>query len=211
MLVPATRLQAAAQDATLAVPQAQAQAAVPQQQQPVATAAAAAEQQQQQAAAAQQASGAQAAAGAGAAAAQQPAGGTAAAQQQPAAASVDELPSAGGKTVDDLFLCPDKLANATMLEQLPQLKIEQMLDSSKPRSPQDVTLVTQLSFERCAPSGDGGPCWHGATSVLRPAPLTCPPPQNPALPACGLSRLRCCRCTSCPAGPTTPRWPPCLA
>ena len=49
---------------------------------------------------------------------------------------------------DQLFLCPDKLANATIVEQLPQLKIEQVLLSNKPHSPQDVTLVTQLSFER---------------------------------------------------------------
>jgi hypothetical protein len=49
---------------------------------------------------------------------------------------------------DQLFLCPDKPANATIVEQLPQLKIEQVLLSNKPHSPQDVTLVTQLSFER---------------------------------------------------------------
>lgn len=45
-------------------------------------------------------------------------------------------------------MCADKLNNATIVEQLPQLKIEQVLDTNKPRSPQDVTLVTQLSFER---------------------------------------------------------------
>lgn len=78
---------------------------------------------------------------------------------------MDELPSAGGKTVDDLFLCPDKLANATMLEQLPQLKIEQMLDSSKPRSPQDVTLVTQLSFERLYMLEGQCDVWNGVISA----------------------------------------------
>ena len=72
----------------------------------------------------------------------------------------DEEPTtvtaAGGAAlagVDELFLCPDKVQNATIVEQLPQLKIEQVLNSNKPRSPQDITLVTQLSFERCARCG----------------------------------------------------------
>lgn len=68
-------------------------------------------------------------------------------------------------TVDDLFLCADKLGNSTMVEQLPQLKIEQVLDSNKPRSPQDVTLVTQLSFERLYMLEGQCDVWNGVISA----------------------------------------------
>jgi hypothetical protein len=68
-------------------------------------------------------------------------------------------------TVDDLYLCADKLANNTIVEQLPQLKIEQVLDSSKPRSPQDVTLVTQLSFERLYMLEGQCDVWNGVISA----------------------------------------------
>ena len=102
-------------------------------------------------------------------------------QQQPAAAATvqasQQLQQQGAQQqgVDEMFLCQDKLANATIVEQLPQLKIEQVLNSNKPRSPQDVTLVTQLSFERCVPAlglgvlalGLGGVgCWMARCIAL---------------------------------------------
>lgn len=62
-------------------------------------------------------------------------------QQQPTTNSA-------APSIDTLYLCDDKLHNSTIVDQLPQLRIAQVLDSNKPRSPQDVTLVTQLSFER---------------------------------------------------------------
>ena len=84
---------------------------------------------------------------------------SAVAQQQVAATA------ASGGTVDDLFACPDKLNNGTIVEQLPQLKIEQVLDSSKPRSAQDVTLVTQLSFERLYMLEGQCDVWNGVISA----------------------------------------------
>jgi hypothetical protein len=67
--------------------------------------------------------------------------------------------------VDEMFLCQDKLANTTIVEQLPQLKIEQVLNSNKPRSPQDVTLVTQLSFERLYMLEGQCDVWNGVISA----------------------------------------------
>ena len=118
-------------------------------------------------------------------------------QQQPLAAAQQQQqqPAAGGAgasaapSVDDLYLCQDKLRNATVVEQLPQLKIEQVLDSRKARSPQDITLVTQLSFERCAPGGvprGAGSAalragWLGATMCRSTAPPQARSLSGPAL------------------------------
>jgi hypothetical protein len=49
------------------------------------------------------------------------------------------------KTTDDIFLCHGNPGNYS---ELPILKIEQILDTGKQRLKTDVTLVTQLSFER---------------------------------------------------------------
>jgi hypothetical protein len=84
--------------------------------------------------------------------------------QQRGGAANQQASGASG-TVDDLYLCPDKLANATIVEQLPQLKIEQVLDSGKPRSAQDVTLVTQLSFERLYMLEGQCDVWNGVISA----------------------------------------------
>jgi hypothetical protein len=67
--------------------------------------------------------------------------------------------------VDDLYRCADKLGNATIVEQLPQLKIEQELSTNKARSPQDVTLVTQLSFERLYMLEGQCDVWNGVISA----------------------------------------------
>lgn len=69
------------------------------------------------------------------------------------------------KNTDDLYMCQDKLHNSTYLEELPQLRIEQILDSSKPRSPSDVTLVTQLSFERLYMLEGQCDVWNGVISA----------------------------------------------
>ncbi len=50
--------------------------------------------------------------------------------------------------IDAQFLCQSKVGNATYTEQLPQLTIIKTASSSKERRASDVTLVTQLSFER---------------------------------------------------------------
>lgn len=52
----------------------------------------------------------------------------------------------GDLTTDDQFLCPTPHA----IPNLPILKTEASISSGKERAPTDVTLVTQLSFERCA-------------------------------------------------------------
>lgn len=67
--------------------------------------------------------------------------------------------------MDDLYRCADKLGNATIVEQLPQLKIEQELSTNKARSPQDVTLVTQLSFERLYMLEGQCDVWNGVISA----------------------------------------------
>lgn len=69
------------------------------------------------------------------------------------------------RTPDELYLCEDKLNNATLTYELPQLKIEQMLDSNKERSPTDVTLVTQLSFERLYMLEGQCDVWDGVISA----------------------------------------------
>lgn len=66
---------------------------------------------------------------------------------------------------DTLFMCADKLANATICNELPQLKIEQTVDSAKPRMPSDVTLVTQLSFERLYMLEGQCNVWSGVISA----------------------------------------------
>lgn len=154
---PAGEQAVAAQQQQQALAQQQAQAAVQQQQQQ-AQAQAVAQQQQQQAEPVDQLEGEQPQVQL---ATQQPAEqqqqqvAAAATQQQAATTAVQqpEQQSQGQQGVDEMFLCQDKLANTTIVEQLPQLKIEQVLNSNKPRSPQDVTLVTQLSFERWVPGG----------------------------------------------------------
>lgn len=86
-------------------------------------------------------------------------------QQQSVAAEAGTTTASATATVDDLFLCEDKLKNSTIVEQLPQLKIQQVLDSNKPRSPQDVTLVTQLSFERLYMLEGQCDVWNGVISA----------------------------------------------
>lgn len=68
-------------------------------------------------------------------------------------------------TTDDLYLCREKQQDAQILAELPQLKIEQILDTSKPRSPSDVTLVTQLSFERLYMLEGQCDVWNGVISA----------------------------------------------
>lgn len=68
-------------------------------------------------------------------------------------------------TTDDLYLCREKQEDAQILAELPQLKIEQILDTSKPRSPSDVTLVTQLSFERLYMLEGQCDVWNGVVSA----------------------------------------------
>jgi hypothetical protein len=62
--------------------------------------------------------------------------------------------------LDEKYRCPDKANTAD----LPVLKIQQILKTKKPRQPTDVTLVTQLSFERWA-----GPCSHVGLRAASPA------------------------------------------
>ena len=116
-------------------------------------------------------------------------------QQQPAAAATvqasqqPQQQAAQQQGVDEMFLCQDKLANATIVEQLPQLKIEQVLNSNKPRSPQDVTLVTQLSFERCvlAVGGLGRVgCWMAR--CIASGGLQHLPPARVGAPCCTAHR-----------------------
>lgn len=101
------------------------------------------------------------------AAPQQAARASAAAEQQPVPArgAAATTTAAGLGTVDDLYRCADKLGNATIVEQLPQLKIEQELSTNKARSPQDVTLVTQLSFERLYMLEGQCDVWNGVISA----------------------------------------------
>ena len=83
---------------------------------------------------------------------QQPAEGAAAAA---AAAAQQQLPQQQEQQpqgqLDEKFLCAGKEA-----ADLPVLKIEHVLRSNKPRQPTDVTLVTQLSFERWGAGGRRG-------------------------------------------------------
>ena len=66
----------------------------------------------------------------------------------PSPSNPHQAVAGAASTLDAQYLCADKVANATIVEQLPQLKIEQTLETKKQRLPTDVTLVTQLSFER---------------------------------------------------------------
>ena len=71
----------------------------------------------------------------------------------------------GTKSIDAEFLCSNHLANSTMVESLPQLHVEASLSSDKPREPTDVTLVTQLSFERLYMLEGQCNVWHGVISA----------------------------------------------
>jgi hypothetical protein len=68
-------------------------------------------------------------------------------------------------TSDDIFLCQNLLENTRAQEELPQLKIEHILDSKKPRAATDVTLVTQLSFERLYMLEGQCDVWNGVISA----------------------------------------------
>lgn len=68
-------------------------------------------------------------------------------------------------TTDDLFLCKNKMHDAGVKEQIPQLEIVHILDTRKPRSPSDVTLVTQLSFERLYMLEGQCNVWDGVVSA----------------------------------------------
>jgi len=74
---------------------------------------------------------------------------------------VDDLTS----TIDSMYLCPDKLQDPAVVEALPQLKVEASLSSNKPREPTDVTLITQLSFERLYMLQGQCDVWHGVISA----------------------------------------------
>ena len=58
--------------------------------------------------------------------------------------------AASPPTADELYMCPAQPPTA----QLPKLKLEADLRSPKPRTETDITLVTQLSFERWGLGGD---------------------------------------------------------
>jgi hypothetical protein len=74
-------------------------------------------------------------------------------------------------TTDDLYLCRDKFESDPGARDLPQLRIEQILDSTKPRAASDVTLVTQLSFERLYMLEGQCDVWNGAISAAVYIPL----------------------------------------
>lgn len=64
-----------------------------------------------------------------------------------------------------MYLCEEKTKNATVTYELPQLKIEQTLDSKKDKTNTDVTLVTQLSFERLYMLEGQCDVWDGVISA----------------------------------------------
>ena len=75
------------------------------------------------------------------------------------------------RTTDDLFLCQSDTANSQGKDDLPKLKIEHILDTTKARSPSDVTLVTQLSFERLYMLQGQCDMWDGVVSAAVYIPL----------------------------------------
>lgn len=67
---------------------------------------------------------------------------------------------------DDVYFCPEKVKKgSTALDTLPQLKIEHKIDSRKKRSKTDVSLVTQLSFERLYMLEGQCAVWSGVISA----------------------------------------------
>lgn len=74
-------------------------------------------------------------------------------------------------TTDDVFLCREKTLDSQGKSDLPNLKIEHILDSSKTRSLTDVTLVTQLSFERLYMLRGQCNMWNGVVSAAVYIPL----------------------------------------
>ncbi|KAG7673702.1 hypothetical protein KSW81_006894 [Nannochloris sp. 'desiccata'] len=71
----------------------------------------------------------------------------------------------GQVTTDDAYLCREKQQDPQILAELPQLNIEQILDTSKARTQSDVTLVTQLSFERLYMLEGQCDVWNGVISA----------------------------------------------
>lgn len=74
--------------------------------------------------------------------------------------------SSKGNT-DALYYCPEKenKKSKDALSELPQLKIEHSIDTQKKRSRTDVTLVTQLSFERLYMLEGQCAVWSGVISA----------------------------------------------
>lgn len=72
-------------------------------------------------------------------------------------------------TTDDLYFCPEKWTgdskDTPALDTLPQLKIEHRIDTKKEREHTDVTLVTQLSFERLYMLEGQCAVWKGVISA----------------------------------------------
>jgi hypothetical protein len=69
---------------------------------------------------------------------------------------------------DDMYFCEDKETagkDGSNLDILPQLKIEHKIDTKKERSKTDVTLVTQLSFERLYMLEGQCAVWSGVISA----------------------------------------------
>ena len=88
------------------------------------------------------------------------------AQTGTTAAATDASGQHGGSaTIDDEFGCPDGPEAAPGGRPLPRLRIEHVLQSSKPRLPSDVTLVTQLSFERLYMLEGQCDVWNGVVAA----------------------------------------------
>ena len=72
-------------------------------------------------------------------------------------------------TTDDLYFCPEKWTgdskDTPALDTLPQLKFEHRIDTKKEREHTDVTLVTQLSFERLYMLEGQCAVWKGVISA----------------------------------------------
>lgn len=75
--------------------------------------------------------------------------------------------------IDALFMCPDDAIPAPQHapRPLPRLVIEQVLDTTKSRRPTDVTLVTQLSFERLYMLEGQCDVWNGVISAAVYIPI----------------------------------------
>lgn len=81
--------------------------------------------------------------------------GSASAEQTPATVLQSDAASSVARAneidTDAEYLCPNQ--NSTEMAELPQLRIEMGLTSTRERLSTDITLVTQLSFERCVRDG----------------------------------------------------------